>query len=409
MAHEDKTTAGSGISEDVIILREIKVAKDTVFLYFNKSDFNIWLENTNKHIPEVYQLKREGSKGFSFSCSQLPEDFTRTSLKLSISNDTNKLNYLLQGDFFDSVESENSDIFLEEYKGNLVLVIKNNNRSLWNEKIDLSCLRCASNGGFEKANNKSVPVKIGVIGTCFSRSVFRSDDFFNPGYKRFFTVPLTFFHNSLISLMSKRFDDSDFLLTRDLLSDQVFRYIEIEFLKNIKERISSAGVEYLIIDNYSDATLEAIEMDDDCILTYNKYFSESIYKRKFSGKNKFIPGELKHIDKYREAVKKFYLILQELNLDKRVILVGGRLSTFKTQSELWQSKMNWIKRTNRNWDMYDAIFLEELPDAQYIDMRSTNWISDVNSPIIGGASPSHYQSGFYKEIYEKIIKIILKG
>ena len=141
----------------------------------------------------------------------------------------------------------------------------------------------------------------------------------------------------------------------------------------------------------------------------SKYFSESIYKRKFSGKNKFIPGELKHIDKYREAVKKFYLILQELNLDKRVILVGGRLSTFKTQSELWQSKMNWIKRTNRNWDMYDAIFLEELPDAQYIDMRSTNWISDVNSPIIGGASPSHYQSGFYKEIYEKIIKIILKG
>ena len=127
MAHEDKTTAGSSISEDVIILREIKVAKDTVFLYFNKSDFNIWLENTNKHIPEVYQLKREGSKGFSFSCSQLPEDFTRTSLKLSISNDTNKLNYLLQGDFFDSVESENSDIFLEEYKGNLVLVIKNNN------------------------------------------------------------------------------------------------------------------------------------------------------------------------------------------------------------------------------------------------------------------------------------------
>mgnify|MGYP000865900666 FL=1 len=308
MAHEDKTTAGSGISEDVIILREIKVAKDTVFLYFNKSDFNIWLENINKHIPEVYELKREGSKGFSFSCSQLPEGFTRTSLKLSISNDTDKLNYLLQGEFSNYVESENAEIFLEENKGNLVLVIKNKSRSLWNEKIDLSCLRCASNGGFEKANNKIVPVKIGVIGTCFSRSVFRTDDFFNPGYKDFFTVTLTLFHNSIISLMSKRFDNSDYLLTRDLLSDQVFRYIEIEFLKNIEERIFSAGVEYLIIDNYSDATLEAIEMDDDCIITYNKYFSESIYKRKFSGKNKFIPGELKHIDKYREAMKRFYFI-----------------------------------------------------------------------------------------------------
>ena len=95
-------------------------------------------------------------------------------------------------------------------------------------------------------------------------------------------------------------------------------------------------------------------------------------------------------------------------LFRSIILVGGRLSPFKTQSELWQSKMNWIKRTNCNWDMYDAIFLEELPNAQYIDMRSTNWTSDVNSPIMGGASPSHYQSGFYKEIYEKIMKIILK-
>jgi hypothetical protein len=177
---------------------------------------------------------------------------------------------------------------------------------------------------------------------------------------------------------------------------------------DLKERMSSAGIEYLVIDNYSDATLEAIEMEDDCMLTYNKYFSESIYKRRFSGKRIFIPGELKHIEKYREAVKRFYLVLQELNLDKRVVLVGGRLSMFKSQSELWQSKMNWIKRTNLNWDVYDAIFLEEFPDAQYVDMRSTSWISDLKSPIVGGASPSHYQSGFYKEIYGKIMSVIFK-
>ncbi|PUE11251.1 hypothetical protein B9Z51_02775 [Limnohabitans sp. T6-5] len=192
------------------------------------------------------------------------------------------------------------------------------------------------------------------------------------------------------------------------MSDKVFRYIEVEFLKNIKERIFLASIDYIVIDNYSDSTLEAIEMKENCFITYNKYFADSIFKHKFSNKKIFTPGELKHIDKYREAVRILYSILHELNLEKRVILVGGRLSKFKTNSEIWQTKINWVKNTNNNWDVYDSIFLEEFPDAKYIDMRSTNWISDVNSPIAGGSSPSHYQSEFYKEIFEKMTRFIFK-
>ena len=93
-------------------------------------------------------------------------------------------------------------------------------------------------------------------------------------------------------------------------------------------------------------------------------------------------------------------------MDKKLVLIGGRLSEFRTQSERWESKMGWIKITNRNWDIYDAIFLDEFKNAKYIDMRYTNWISDVNSPITGGASPSHYQSEFYKELYKKTLMTI---
>lgn len=82
------------------------------------------------------------------------------------------------------------------------------------------------------------------------------------------------------------------------------------------------------------------------------------------------------------------------------------MSEFRTQSERWESKMGWIEKTNRNFDIYDAIFLDYFKNAKYIDMRYTNWISDVNSPIIGGASPSHYQSGFYKELYKKTLMTI---
>lgn len=392
--------------ENLIILQHIKVEEDVILLHFNHGKFDAWLENTNKHIPEVYELKKESEGVFSFKCSLLPEIFTQTSLRLSVSNETERLNYSLPDEYLEHVVVSNFAFTLRDSKGCLTMLIQNKNELFWSKKLDLASLHYSSSNKFEKVECLSGPVKVGVIGSCFSRSMFRSEGYFNPEYKNFFTVPLTFFHSSLISLMSKRIEDNDYLLIPDLLSHEVLRYIEVEFLKNVKERITSAGVEYIVIDNYADAALETVMIDGCSVLTYNKYFSESIYKRRFSGKEILVPGEKKHKEIYRAALKRFLLLLQELNLDKRVILVGGRLSEFRTPSERWESKMDWIKNTNRNWDIYDAIFLDEFKNAQYIDMRSTSWISDVNSPIMGGASPSHYQSGFYKELYKNTLRTI---
>jgi uncharacterized protein YifE (UPF0438 family) len=407
MAIRNSLTIGANTIEDIIALHRVEITKYKINFYFDRSDFNAWLENDNKHIPEVYELEKTDCGVYSFSYTQLPYLFTQASLKLSLGNNTDRLHYAVQGNYSPYVEGENAEFFLEVKSGALLFLIRKKAQSIWVGNIDDLSSSCSSNG-FESVKSIPPPLKIAVIGTCFSRSMFRSDDFFNPGYEKLFTVPLTFFHSSIISLMSNRFEGPEYCLISDFMSDQVFRYIEVEFLKGVKERISSAGINYLVIDNYSDSTLEAIEMKENCFITYNKYFAESIFKRNFSSKKIFTPGELKHIEKYREAVRKLYSTLQELNLDKRVILVGGRLSIFKNNSEIWQSKLDWVKKTNRNWDVYDSIFLEEFPDAKYIDMRSTNWISDVNSPIAGGASPSHYQSGFYKEIFEKMTRIIFK-
>lgn len=407
MSTRNTLSIGTSTAKDMITLYRIEITKDKVDFYFDACGFNAWLENENKHIPEVYELIRTDYGAYSFSCSQLPCLFTHALLRLSIGNSTDRLYYGLQENYHAHIQGESSEFYLESNSGALQIIIRKKPQSFWLGQIDHLISRCSFND-FESSESKARPLKIAVIGTCFSRSMFRSDEYFNPGYKNLFTVPLTFFHSSIISLTSNRLEDPDFLLTSDLTSDQVFRYIEVEFLKNIKERIFSAGIDYLVIDNYSDSTLEVVEMKENCYITYNKYFAGSIFKRKFSNKNIFTPGELKHIDKYRQAVGKLYSTLQELSLDKKVILVGGRLSIFKNNSEIWDSKMSWVKNTNRNWDVYDSIFLEEFPDAKYIDMRTTNWISDVNPPIIGGASPSHYQSGFYKEIFEKMTRFIFK-
>lgn len=392
--------------ENAITIEHIEVEKNFIFFHFNHGEFNAWLENTNKHIPDIYDLKKESERVFSFDCSLLPNVFTQTSLKLSVSSDTERLNYSLKDEYLEYAVVGDFEFTLTECKGYLTVLIQNKSEFFWSRKIDFACLHSSTSSRFEKIERPSGPVKIGVIGSCFSRSMFRSEEYFNQGYKDLFTIPLTFFHSSLISLMSKRLESNDYLLIHDLLGHEVHRYIEVEFLKNVKERIISAGVEYIIIDNYSDAALTSIRVDDNSFLTYNKYFSESIYKRNFSDKEIFVPGERKHIERYRAALKIFLLLLQELDLDKKVILVGGRLSEFRTQSERWESKMGWIEKTNRNFDIYDAIFLDYFKNAKYIDMRYTNWISDVNSPIIGGASPSHYQSGFYKELYKKTLMTI---
>jgi hypothetical protein len=387
--------------ENAIALQYIEFKKDALLLHFNNGDFNAWLENTNKHIPDIHELKKESENVFSFSCSLLPDVLSQISLKLSVSNHAKRLNYSLPDEYLKYAVVGDFEFMLSDSNGCLTVHIQNKSEFLWSKKLDLVSL-----SRFEKFECPTSPVRVGVIGSCFSRSMFRSEEYFNLGYKDFFSVPLTIFHSSLISLMSKKLEDNDYLLVADLLGHEVHRYIKVEFLKNVKELITSAGVEYIVIDNYSDAALEAIRVDACSFLTYNKYFSESIYKRKFSGKEILVPGANKHIEIYRTALRSFFLLLQMLELDKKVVLIGGRLSEFRTQSERWESKIGWIKNTNRNWDIYDAIFLDEFNDAKYIDMRYTNWISDINSPIRGGASPSHYQSEFYKELYKKTLMTI---
>lgn len=398
--------------ENMIVLLDAKLYEDRLVLYFNRSDFYIWLENTNKHILEVYELTQINDNAFVFYFSNLPAGYVQSSLKLSLSDNTDRLYYFIDDQVSEAPLKEDMDVYFKVNEQELVCVINRCSKPiLQNDFLECGNYKIVGDraNSTEQINYIDAPVKIGVIGTCFSRSIFRSDEYFNPDYKKYFTVPLTLFHSSLISLMSMRHADQEYLLINDLLPDQVFRYIEVEFQKNIKELISLSEVEYLIIDNYSDATHKVIEMNDNNMLTYNRYFAESIYKRKFSGKNSFTPGSEQHIIQYRESVRDFYSWLQTMNLDKKIILLGCRLSVFRSGTELWQSKMDWINKVNSNLDIYDSIFLEECSCAQYIDMRSTNWISDVNTPIVGGASPSHYQSEFYKEIYEKIKKVIFKG
>ena len=256
-----------------------------------------------------------------------------------------------------------------------------------------------------------IPIDLLDIGTCFSRSIFKSDEYFNPSYKKFFCVKETLFHNSFISLFSNRFD-FDYSNIDDLVKGDAGKYIGIEFTKTMDALLKENAYQLIVVDNYIDAVSPIIRIQENTYLTYNKYFSESIFKRFFSFCEIIYPGTDKHLLLYKQSIRLFNNMLKKYNI-KNVVLIGGRLSKFKLDNDsvtrdIWVDKMDWILSTNHIWDEVDKIFLEEIPSAFYLDKRKTEWMSDNQSPIIGGASPSHYQSGYYKELYKDLLQLINK-
>ncbi len=390
-----------------VYLEEVILTDSKLDLIFSGLDFNYaWLENNNKHLPDILELKKIQRNKFSHS-SDFLNAFNNVNFKLSISSEIQRIEYSISLD----IHICNTTKFK--------LSVENDTLNIFSSKKNIKCLDSEIATTKELKYNKyrrlpyissEKPLKALVIGSCFARSIFKSDPYFNPCYKQFFSVGYTAFHNSFISLMSEQNKDESFLKIEDLSRKDVFKYIEVEFKKDFFEILDKVRPDFIFIDNYIDATRPVIRIKDDCFLTYNKYFSESIYKRKFSGLEIVYPGTKKHRELYRKSINKFHQELKKRNLNLNVILLGGRLSKEKKDKrtgliECWTDKLPWINKSNLNWDIVDSIFLEENTEVSYIDMRNTNWISDVASPIIGGASPSHYESEYYREIFTKLKKL----
>ena len=409
---------------DNSLIKNIKVLSDSIEIHYEGSKLkNAWLENSDRHFPDIFVLDVYPERNcICLDYATLSEMAKRGIIvKLSISNESNKLIYSFANDFqfSNSVIEKSKFKLLTNGKNELLLKLTPQNRKeeRFEHKNDDDSFTNfinirASDSNIIKSNFNRIPLDIFILGTCFSRNVFKSDLYFNPDYKKYFHVSHTFFHNSIISIMSNIIEDDDYLRAHDLTKKDVFKYIEIEFKKNFFDFIDKLKPEYIIMDNYIDANRPLIQISENQFLTYNTYFSKSIYKRKFTKCNIIYPSTKKHEELYRTYTKMFSNELKKRNLDRKLILLGGRLCESKINKKSgkiiqWEKLDNWIIPSNQYWDRIDQIFLEEIPNIAYIDMRKTQWLSDIDCPIEGGASPSHYQSEYYREIFNKIKTIIL--
>lgn len=391
-----------------VIINDIVINKDEIIINFDGSErIEAWLENKNKHYPDIFYINVDNdNKRIVIEYRNLYgfiKRFPGQVFKLSLCTTFRRISYKVPekigGQCFNSISIaiEGSILFSET------------NSVPQNVVLTESCINLQHKNKLFFENIEELPIETLNIGTCFSRSIFKSDEYFNPTYKKYFNVSRTIFHNSFISIFSDEIK-YDYSKIEDLVIGDAGKYVGIEFKKDIATIFRDNAFRLVVADNYIDATTPIIKYDNNSYLTYNKYLSESIFKRFFSSCEIIYPGTQKHLELYKKSIMNFRKTIDSYNI-KNVVLIGGRLSKFKIDEELhqtsaWSDKTGWITNTNENWDKADKIFLEEIPDTIYIDKRKTLWKSDIHSPIIGGASPSHYQSGYYKELFENILQFL---
>lgn len=403
--------------QEIISINNISVYGNNIIISYSGNITFSWLENTDKHIPNVYLLL-------------VNSDQNKITIRYSVLKNALKLNNMLK--LVVSSKSKNIPLYINEnlpiYLGikkqnfviksidnqSLIFETKNDDKQIVKKEyiLDDNCfskyIASRKQTSFQTLVNKK-KLNLLIIGSCFSRSIFKSDEYFNPNYKNYFNVVYTAFHNSFLSLMSKPIQSINPQNIEDLTTKDVLKYVMIEFKKNLFQTIDEMNPDYIIIDNYIDANRPIIKLSNNQYITYNSYFSKSIIKRIYNNKPIIFPGTKTQLDLYRKSIKKLYKQLKKRQLANKVILLGCRLSERKIDTnkhlvEKWENPESWIFPTNNNWNQVDKIFLSEIPDSLYIDMRTTQWMSDISCPIHGGATPSHYQSEYYREIFNKLIE-----
>ncbi|EJO7006014.1 teichoic acid biosynthesis protein [Listeria monocytogenes] len=250
------------------------------------------------------------------------------------------------------------------------------------------------------------PLKIAVMGSCFSRNAFNSKPFFNPDYKRFFEVTFTQSHTSLFSVLSKPYTGIN-IDDYGNMTDNERRTLQADFDKGFFEKLENSNSDYLLLDLYADVLRGPIWLESGEILSLS-YISEQTgilndlpIKRLLDHSNNdaFFQEWTSYADKFIEK------LLTVMPAERIILNKGGFTTKYYDKNgavQEYKIKMR-IERNNYFWDRLNNYFLSKVPTAQVIDFTKKPYIGDYYYPF--GHSFSHYESGYYKDFMREIIYI----
>ncbi|RDW99439.1 DUF6270 domain-containing protein [Listeria kieliensis] len=247
--------------------------------------------------------------------------------------------------------------------------------------------------------------KIGVLGTCFSRNFLNSNDYFNPEYKKNYTVVFTQFHSSLITLMTE-----PFFFEIDHYEDippEKKKFVVADFEKTFFQKLKQESPDFLMIDLYADALKKVAFISAKQAVTISPIIEQSRIQQDLSIERlvsqdnwqQFLNYWLSAVRQFKEKISPYLdeeqLILNQAELTTRYIDEKGRERSYENLSR--------IAKYNQLWRELDQYFLTIFPKAKVINMRGEAYIGDVRYPF--GHSVSHYQSDYYKKLYLKFEQV----
>jgi hypothetical protein len=252
-------------------------------------------------------------------------------------------------------------------------------------------------------------INVAVMGTCFSRNMFNSGLYFNPGYKQVLNCSFTQFHSSIISVMTEPFQ-FDLDKYTDMTSSER-NFVKEDFAKNFFENLKNSNADYFLIDLYPDVIRPVLWVTDKSAITLSYVIEDSELLNDLPVKrlvdhidnNEFYNEWTKYADAFIEK-------LTEIIPPERIILNKGRFTTLyydKDRKKTEFPNKMMIERNNYFWDKLDNYFYSKIPNAQILDIRQKPYIGDINYPY--GNSFSHYESSYYKDLFKELTLIILKG
>ena len=251
------------------------------------------------------------------------------------------------------------------------------------------------------------PIKVAVLGTCFSRNAFNSGPYFNPGYKEMFNCVFTQFHSSLISLVSDPVELGDKNLNNIRPND--IEFVEMDHKKTFFDQLKQAQPDYFIIDLYSDASKSVIQFSENQFVSCSYMLEESDYVKHLEPEARLIThlDNAAYFELWKKAVHVFVEELTKIIPQERIILNKGRFTTTYLDKERQVKTFSDVEMINRNnyfWAKLDNYFLHIMPSVKTIDLTDTSYIGDINYPF--GLSYSHYEKEYYKEFFNRLLKLV---
>ncbi|NEY19384.1 hypothetical protein G4D61_05300 [Bacillus ginsengihumi] len=265
--------------------------------------------------------------------------------------------------------------------------------------------------------NTEKAVKLGIIGSCFTRLAFSSkDDFFNPDYKTYFSVEFSHFWPSIISLFSNPIDFKEENFPEVKGTDLV--NLKREFEKSTFNELKNKNIEYVLIDFFVDAIhgVRKFKDRDAYVVQHGSMQRTSFLKDKLLKETEqFDYRNPSFWEKWKKSCDQFIMELEKLiDLDKVILIWGGLAKEYYDKNKLVKNFAGEKRFTNTQlnyfnniWNKMNNYFLSKAPNAKLIDMRKYNYLSTMDHKDAFG--PHHFESNYYKSLIGELSKIVTRS